>query len=112
MTSGIQKSTYSTFRQFRPVLTHFAFSSSRRTLSTDGQLSSHPTSQPSTLPPACTEVEPKLTLCRRSAVFTRLVYSPSKGLLYSASIFSIRISALPAPSSRTCRSTLRRRGAS
>ncbi|KAM5539135.1 hypothetical protein V8D89_007358 [Ganoderma adspersum] len=45
-----------------------------------------------------TEVEPQLTLRGHSAAITRLVHSPSKGLLYSASMdSSIRIWALPAP---------------
>ncbi|RDX42686.1 WD40 repeat-like protein [Lentinus brumalis] len=49
-----------------------------------------------------TEVEPQLTLRGHSAGITRLVHSPSKGLLYSASMdSSIRIWALPAPSHTT-----------
>ncbi|TBU50127.1 WD40 repeat-like protein [Dichomitus squalens] len=49
-----------------------------------------------------TEVEPQLTLRGHSAAITRLVHSPSKGLLYSASLdSSIRIWALPAPSHTT-----------
>lgn len=43
-----------------------------------------------------TEVEPQLTLRGHSAAITRLVHSPSKQLLYSASMdSSIRIWALP-----------------
>ncbi|KAI0781213.1 WD40 repeat-like protein [Trametes elegans] len=50
---------------------------------------------------ATTEVEPQLTLRGHSAAITRLVHSPTKGLLYSASMdSSIRIWALP-PSSHT-----------
>lgn len=50
------------------------------------ELSSRPT----------TEVEPELTLRGHSAAITRLVHSPSKQLLYSASLdSSIRIWALP-----------------
>ncbi len=49
-----------------------------------------------------TEVEPQLTLRGHSAAITRLVHSPSKGLLYSASMdSSIRIWALPASSHTT-----------
>ncbi|PIL23750.1 hypothetical protein GSI_13500 [Ganoderma sinense ZZ0214-1] len=49
-----------------------------------------------------TEVEPQLTLRGHSAAITRLVHSPSKGLLYSASMdSSIRIWALPAPAHTT-----------
>ncbi|KAI0747858.1 WD40 repeat-like protein [Daedaleopsis nitida] len=49
-----------------------------------------------------TEVEPQLTLRGHSAAITRLVHSPAKGLLYSASLdSSIRIWALPAPSHTT-----------
>ena len=48
-----------------------------------------------------TEIEPQLTLRGHSAAITRLVHSPSKQLLYSASLdSSIRIWALP-PSSHT-----------
>lgn len=44
------------------------------------------------------EVEPQLTLRGHSAAITRLIHSPSKGLLYSASLdSSIRIWALPSP---------------
>ncbi|KAL1683492.1 WD40-repeat-containing domain protein [Schizophyllum commune] len=44
------------------------------------------------------EVEPQLTLRGHSAGITRLIHSPSKGLLYSASLdSSIRIWALPSP---------------
>ncbi|OSD02797.1 WD40 repeat-like protein [Trametes coccinea BRFM310] len=47
---------------------------------------------------ATTEVEPQLTLRGHSAAITCLVHSPSKGLLYSASLdSSIRIWALPPP---------------
>ncbi|CDO69008.1 hypothetical protein BN946_scf184834.g15 [Trametes cinnabarina] len=47
---------------------------------------------------ATTEVEPQLTLRGHSAAITCLVHSPSKGLLYSASMdSSIRIWALPPP---------------
>lgn len=43
-----------------------------------------------------TEVEPQLTLRGHSAAITRLIHSPAKGLLYSASLdSSIRIWALP-----------------
>ncbi|KAH9946343.1 WD40 repeat-like protein [Epithele typhae] len=49
-----------------------------------------------------TEVEPQLTLRGHSAAITRLVHSPTKGLLYSASLdSSIRVWALPAPSHTT-----------
>jgi striatin 1/3/4 len=49
-----------------------------------------------------TEVEPQLTLRGHSAAITRLVHSPSKQLLYSASLdSSIRVWALPAPSHTT-----------
>lgn len=49
-----------------------------------------------------TEVEPQLTLRGHSAAITRLIHSPSKQLLYSASLdSSIRIWALPAPSHTT-----------
>ncbi|EIW85359.1 WD40 repeat-like protein [Coniophora puteana RWD-64-598 SS2] len=49
-----------------------------------------------------TEVEPQLTLRGHSAAITRLVHSPSKQLLYSASLdSSIRIWALPSPSHTT-----------
>ncbi len=51
---------------------------------------------------ATTEVEPQLTLRGHSAAVTRLIYSPTKQLLYSASLdSSIRIWALPAPSHTT-----------
>ncbi|KAI0822615.1 WD40 repeat-like protein [Trametes gibbosa] len=51
---------------------------------------------------ATTEVEPQLTLRGHSAAITCLVHSPSKGLLYSASMdSSIRVWALPAPSRTT-----------
>ncbi|KAI0327158.1 WD40 repeat-like protein [Cubamyces sp. BRFM 1775] len=50
---------------------------------------------------ATTEVEPQLTLRGHSAAITCLVHSPSKGLLYSASMdSSIRVWALP-PTSHT-----------
>lgn len=49
-----------------------------------------------------TEIEPQLTLRGHSAAVTRLVYSASKGLIYSASLdSSIRIWALPTPSHTT-----------
>ena len=49
-----------------------------------------------------TEIEPQLTLRGHSAAITRLIYSVSKGLLYSASLdSSIRIWALPSPSHTT-----------
>ncbi|EGO21685.1 hypothetical protein SERLADRAFT_474407 [Serpula lacrymans var. lacrymans S7.9] len=49
-----------------------------------------------------TEVEPQLTLRGHSAAITRLVHSPSKQLLYSASLdSSIRIWALPSSSHTT-----------
>ncbi|TFK42790.1 WD40 repeat-like protein [Crucibulum laeve] len=49
-----------------------------------------------------TEVEPQLTLRGHSAAITRLIHSPSKQLLYSASLdSSIRVWALPAPSHTT-----------
>jgi striatin 1/3/4 len=49
-----------------------------------------------------TEIEPQLTLRGHSAAITRLIYSASKGLLYSASLdSSIRIWALPSPSHTT-----------
>ncbi|KAK0240494.1 WD40-repeat-containing domain protein [Armillaria nabsnona] len=48
-----------------------------------------------------TEVEPQLTLRGHSAAITRLIHSPSKRLLYSASLdSSIRVWALP-PASHT-----------
>lgn len=51
---------------------------------------------------ATTEVEPQLTLRGHSAAITRLIHSPSKQLLYSASLdSSIRIWALPSPSHTT-----------
>ncbi|GLB35160.1 putative WD domain, G-beta repeat [Lyophyllum shimeji] len=51
---------------------------------------------------ATTEVEPQLTLRGHSAAITRLIHSPTKGLLYSASLdSSIRVWALPAPSHTT-----------
>ncbi|KAF8964117.1 WD40-repeat-containing domain protein [Flammula alnicola] len=51
---------------------------------------------------ATTEVEPQLTLRGHSAAITRLIHSPSKQLLYSASLdSSIRIWALPNPSHTT-----------
>jgi hypothetical protein len=49
-----------------------------------------------------TEVEPQLTLRGHSAAITRLIHSPAKGLLYSASLdSSIRIWALPGPGHTT-----------
>ncbi|KAJ3535085.1 hypothetical protein NMY22_g6644 [Coprinellus aureogranulatus] len=49
-----------------------------------------------------TEAEPQLMLRRHSAAITRLIHSPSKGLLYSASLdLSIRVWALPSPSHTT-----------
>ena len=49
-----------------------------------------------------TEVEPQLTLRGHSAAITRLIHSPSKHLLYSASLdSSIRVWALPTPSHTT-----------
>ena len=49
-----------------------------------------------------TEVEPQLTLRGHSAAITRLIHSPTKNLLYSASLdFSIRVWALPSPSHTT-----------
>ncbi|KDQ60581.1 hypothetical protein JAAARDRAFT_31547 [Jaapia argillacea MUCL 33604] len=49
-----------------------------------------------------TEVEPQLTLRGHSAGITRLIVSPSKHLLYSASLdSSIRVWALPPPSHTT-----------
>ncbi|KAL9714975.1 1,2-dihydroxy-3-keto-5-methylthiopentene dioxygenase [Leucoagaricus gongylophorus] len=57
-------------------------------------------SSPSTRP--TTEVEPQLTLRGHSAAITRLIHSPSKYLLYSASLdSSIRVWALPTPSHTT-----------
>ncbi|KAF5386585.1 hypothetical protein D9615_001703 [Tricholomella constricta] len=51
---------------------------------------------------ATTEVEPQLTLRGHSAAITRLIHSPTKGLLYSASLdSSIRVWALPAQSHTT-----------
>jgi len=51
---------------------------------------------------AVIEVEPQLTLRGHSAAITRLVHSPSKNLLYSASLdCSIRVWALPPPSHTT-----------
>ncbi|KAF9557683.1 striatin-3 [Agrocybe pediades] len=51
---------------------------------------------------ATTEVEPQLTLRGHSAAITRLIHSPSKQLLYSASLdLSIRVWALPSPSHTT-----------
>ena len=51
---------------------------------------------------ATTEVEPQLTLRGHSAAITRLIHSPSKQLLYSASLdLSIRIWALPSQSHTT-----------
>jgi len=48
------------------------------------------------------DVEPQLTLRGHSAAITRLVHSPSKQLLYSASLdSSIRVWALPGPSHTT-----------
>lgn len=48
-----------------------------------------------------TEVEPQLTLRGHSAAITRLIHSPSKNLLYSASLdSSIRVWAIP-PASHT-----------
>ncbi|KAF8894433.1 WD40-repeat-containing domain protein [Infundibulicybe gibba] len=48
------------------------------------------------------ESEPQLTLRGHSAAITRLIHSPSKQLLYSASLdSSIRVWALPAPSHTT-----------
>lgn len=47
-------------------------------------------------------MEPQLTLRGHSAAITRLIHSPSKGLLYSASLdLSIRVWALPSPSHTT-----------
>lgn len=47
-------------------------------------------------------MEPQLTLRGHSAAITRLIHSPSKGLLYSASLdLSIRVWALPNPSHTT-----------
>lgn len=47
-------------------------------------------------------MEPQLTLRGHSAAVTRLIHSPSKGLIYSASLdSSIRIWALPAPGHTT-----------
>lgn len=52
------------------------------------------TLRPSSRP--TTEVEPQLTLRGHSAAITRLIHSPAKGLIYSASLdSSIRIWALP-----------------
>lgn len=49
-----------------------------------------------------TEVEPQLTLRGHSAAITRLVHSPAKRLLYSASLdSSIRVWALPGPAHTT-----------
>ncbi|TFK25062.1 WD40 repeat-like protein [Coprinopsis marcescibilis] len=49
-----------------------------------------------------TEVEPQLTLRGHFAAITKLVHSPSKGLLYSASLDSaIRVWALPSTSHTT-----------
>ena len=49
-----------------------------------------------------TEVEPQLTLRGHSAAITRLIHSPSKQLLYSASLdSSIRIWALPSQAHTT-----------
>ncbi|KAF9264960.1 WD40 repeat-like protein [Marasmius fiardii PR-910] len=49
-----------------------------------------------------TEIEPQLTLRGHSAAITRLVHSPSRRLLYSASLdSSIRVWSLPAPSHTT-----------
>ncbi|KIJ60605.1 hypothetical protein HYDPIDRAFT_170086 [Hydnomerulius pinastri MD-312] len=51
---------------------------------------------------ATTESEPQLTLRGHSAAITRLVHSPSRHLLYSASLdSSIRVWALPSPSHTT-----------
>lgn len=51
---------------------------------------------------ATTDVEPQLTLRGHSAAITRLIHSPSKQLLYSASLdSSIRVWALPPPSHTT-----------
>ncbi|KAF9475668.1 WD40 repeat-like protein [Pholiota conissans] len=51
---------------------------------------------------ATTEVEPQLTLRGHSAAITRLIHSPSKQLLYSASLdLTIRIWALPTQSHTT-----------
>jgi striatin 1/3/4 len=48
------------------------------------------------------DVEPQLTLRGHSAAITRLIHSPTKGLLYSASLdSSIRVWALPAPGHTT-----------
>ncbi|KAH8814514.1 WD40 repeat-like protein [Flagelloscypha sp. PMI_526] len=50
----------------------------------------------SSAPRPTTEVEPQLTLRGHNSAITRLVYSPSKNLLYSASLdSSIRVWALP-----------------
>ncbi|OBZ75399.1 Striatin-3 [Grifola frondosa] len=60
-----------------------------------------------------TEVEPQLTLRGHSAAITRLVHSPSKGLLYSASLdSSIRIWALPRHRTRRTRRMILRAHAS
>ena len=49
-----------------------------------------------------TDVEPQLTLRGHSAPITRLVHSPTKRLLYSASMdSSIRVWALPSPAHTT-----------
>ncbi|EPQ58098.1 WD40 repeat-like protein [Gloeophyllum trabeum ATCC 11539] len=51
---------------------------------------------------AITEVEPQLTLRGHSAAITRLIISPSKQLIYSASLdSSIRVWVLPPPSHTT-----------
>lgn len=51
---------------------------------------------------AITEVEPQLTLRGHSAAITRLIISPSKQLLYSASLDStVRVWSLPPPSHTT-----------
>ncbi|KAI0637251.1 WD40 repeat-like protein [Trametes polyzona] len=57
------------------------------------------TAPASRVPP---DIEPQLTLRGHSAAITCLVHSPSKGLLYSASMdSSIRVWALPPPSHTT-----------
>lgn len=61
-----------------------------------------PTQNPTNSTRAITEVEPQLTLRGHSAAITRLIISPSKQLLYSASLDStVRVWALPPPSHTT-----------
>ncbi|TDL27222.1 WD40 repeat-like protein [Rickenella mellea] len=56
----------------------------------------------STVTRATTEVEPQLTLRGHTSAITRLVHSPSKRVLFSASLdSSIRVWALPSPSHTT-----------